>query len=167
MATPEFILRLREKIGHDLLWLPGITAVVLDDDNRVLLVRRADNGRWTLVAGILEPGEQPATGILREIYEETGVVAEIERLVSIESLPPSAYPNGDQVQYLDLCFRCRPISGEAHVNDDESLEVGWFALDALPDIPPREADCIKAALRDTTTPALKGPTTWDADDLTT
>ena len=72
MPTPDFILRLREKIGHDLLWLPGVTAVVLDDRNRVLLGRRADNGRWTLITGILEPGEQPAVGVVREVLEETG-----------------------------------------------------------------------------------------------
>lgn len=152
MPTPEFILELRAKIGHDLLWLPGITAVVLDADHRVLLVRRADDGRWTLVAGILEPGEQPAIGIVREIYEETGVEAQVERLVRIESVEPSAYPNGDRVQYLDLAFRCRPIGGEAGVNDDESTEVGWFHLDALPEIPAREARCIANALSADPTP---------------
>jgi ADP-ribose pyrophosphatase YjhB (NUDIX family) len=156
MPTPDFVLELRKKIGHDPLWLPGITGVVLDADDRVLLVRRADDDRWTVVAGILEPGEQPAIGILREIYEETGVEAEIERLVSIEALEPSAYPNGDQVQYLDLCFRCRPIRGEARVNDDESTEVGWFSLDALPDIPAREARCIANALRPDLTPWFIG-----------
>ncbi|TCN43244.1 ADP-ribose pyrophosphatase YjhB (NUDIX family) [Kribbella orskensis] len=138
MATPEFILELRKKVGHDLLWLTGITAVVLDDDERVLLVRRADTGRWSLPAGILEPGEQPALGLLREIEEETAVESEIVRLVSIEALPPSSYPNGDQVQFLDFCFRCRPIRGEARVNDDESLEVAWYSLDDLPELTDRE-----------------------------
>jgi 8-oxo-dGTP pyrophosphatase MutT (NUDIX family) len=57
MPTPEFIVELRKEIGHDLLWLPGVTGVVLDADDRVLLVRRADDGRWTLVSGVLEPGE--------------------------------------------------------------------------------------------------------------
>jgi hypothetical protein len=52
--------------------------------------------------------------------------------VSVSSL--LHYPNGDQAQYLDLTFRCRPVAGEARVNDDESLEVGWFAPDALPDL---------------------------------
>jgi 8-oxo-dGTP pyrophosphatase MutT (NUDIX family) len=137
MATPEFILDLRKKIGHDLLWLTGITGIVLDDE-RVLLVRRSDTGRWSLPAGILEPGEQPALGLLREIEEETAVVAEIVRLVSIESLPPSSYPNGDQVQFLDLCFSCRPLHGEARVNDDESLEVAWFSPDDLPELTARE-----------------------------
>lgn len=156
MTTPKFILQLREKIGHDLLWLPGITAVVLDDNEQVLLVRRADNGRWSLPAGILEPGEEPAVAILREIHEETGIVAGVERLVSIEAIPPSAYPNGDQVQYLDLCFRCHPISGTPHVNDDESLEVGWFPLADLPPLANREHRCITNALTPDPLPKYTG-----------
>jgi ADP-ribose pyrophosphatase YjhB (NUDIX family) len=146
MATPKFILDLREKIGHDLLWLTGITGVVLNDAGEVLLVRRADDGRWSLVAGILEPGEQPAIALVREIQEETAVEAAVERLVSIEAMPASAYPNGDQVQYLDLCFRCRHLSGDPRVNDDESLEVAWFPLSALPELSTREQTCISRAL---------------------
>jgi ADP-ribose pyrophosphatase YjhB (NUDIX family) len=146
VATPKFILDLREKIGHDLLWLTGISGVVLNDAEQVLLVRRADSGRWALVAGILEPGEQPAVGLVREIQEETSVVVEVERLVGLQSLPPSTYPNGDQVQFLDLCFRCRPLSGEPRVNDDESLEVAWFSLSALPELSVREHQAIANAL---------------------
>ncbi|WP_350276837.1 NUDIX domain-containing protein [Kribbella sp. HUAS MG21] len=146
MPTPKFILDLRDKIGHDLLWLTGITGVVLNDADEVLLVRRADTGRWSLVAGILEPGEQPAVGLVREIEEETAVRAVVERLVSVESLPPASYPNGDQVQFLDLCFRCRPVAGEPRVNDDESLDVRWWPLADLPDLPDRERVCLKNAL---------------------
>jgi len=156
VTTPKFILELRSKIGHDPLWLPGITAVVLNEHEQVLLVRRADDGRWTLIAGVLEPGEEPALAILREIQEETGVEAEVERLVSFETMPPSAYPNGDQVQFLDLCFRCRPVSGEARVNDDESMEVGWFPLDAMPDIPAREQRCLTNALATDPLPKYAG-----------
>ncbi len=148
MATPKFILELREKIGHDLLWLTGLTGVVLDDQDQVLLVRRADNGRWSLIGGILEPGEQPAVGLIREIQEETAVEAAIDRLVSIESLPPAGYPNGDQVQFLDLCFRCRPLRGEPRVNDDESLDVRWWPLDDLPPLSAHELTCITTALDD-------------------
>jgi len=152
MATPKFILDLRAKIGHDLLWLTGIRGVVLDDADQVLLVRRADNGRWSLVAGILEPGEEPAVGLIREIHEETAVVAEVERLISMQSLPPTSYPNGDQVQFLDLCFRCRPLHGEPRVNDDESLEVGWFPLSDLPALSPADQEAIANALSPDPTP---------------
>ncbi len=133
MPTPDFILALREKVGTDLLWLTGVTAVVRNDRGEVLLGRRADNGQWALVSGILEPGEQPAVGLVREIEEETGVVARIEALTSVRTLPEQGYPNGDRAQYLDLCFLARHVSGQARVNDDESLEVGWFAVDALPE----------------------------------
>ncbi|MGH3305126.1 MAG: NUDIX domain-containing protein [Streptosporangiaceae bacterium] len=73
MPTPQFILDLRAQVGHDVLCLPGVTAVVLDD-GQVLLVRRADNQLWTLVTGCLEPGEQPAAGAVREVAEETAVI---------------------------------------------------------------------------------------------
>jgi ADP-ribose pyrophosphatase YjhB (NUDIX family) len=146
MPTPQFILDLRAKVGHDMLWLPGVTAVVFDDDGRVLLVKRADNGRWALVTGILEPGEQPAVGAMREVLEETAVVAEAERLLSVTVLPPVTYHNGDEWQSLDVSFRCRAVAGDAHVNDDESVDVGWFALDELPDLLDRHHEAIRDAL---------------------
>jgi ADP-ribose pyrophosphatase YjhB (NUDIX family) len=146
MPTPQFVLDLRAKVGQEPLSLPSVTAVVFDDDSRVLLVRRADSGRWTLVTGCLEPGEQPATGALREVQEETGVLASAERLVSVTALPLSACPNGDLVHWLDVTFRCRATGGEARVNDDESVDVGWFSLAELPDVPPRHLNCIREAL---------------------
>ncbi|NUR72731.1 MAG: NUDIX domain-containing protein [Hamadaea sp.] len=148
MPTPEFILALREKIGHDLLWMPGVTAVVLNADRQILLVRRKDNGRWTLVTGCLDPGEQPAIGALREVWEETGVTAVAVRLLRVQALPPSTYPNGDRSQFMDIAFLCHAASGDAFVNDDESTEVGWFSTDDLPPLTRREMDCIADAYAD-------------------
>ena len=48
MPTPEFVLELRKKIGHDLLWLNGVTGCVLDDRGRLLLGRRSDTGEWAM-----------------------------------------------------------------------------------------------------------------------
>ena len=145
MATPDFILKLREKIGHETLWIPGARAVVFDDDGRVLLGQRADNGRWGLITGILEPGEEPAPGLLREVLEETGVVAEAERLVSVDTVGPTVYPNGDSCHFLTLVFRCRYVSGEARVNDDESLAVGWFRPEDFPELLPGHLEAINLA----------------------
>ncbi|MEV3859185.1 NUDIX domain-containing protein [Streptomyces sp. NPDC050095] len=133
MATPDYIRAIRATAGHQLLYLPGVTAVVFDDEGRVLLGRRADTGQWAVPAGIAEPGEQPADVATREVFEETGVECVAERVVLVQALKkPITYPNGDQCQFMDITFLCRATGGEARVNDDESLEVAWFPLDALP-----------------------------------
>ncbi len=145
MPTPAFILELRRKIGHDLLWLPGVTAVVFDHMGRVLLVRRSDNGRWTLVTGCLDPGEQPAAGAIREVREETGVEIEVQRVLRIQALEASTCANGDRVQFLDTALLCRALTFDARVNDDESTEVGWFDLADVPALSKRMAACLEAA----------------------
>jgi 8-oxo-dGTP pyrophosphatase MutT (NUDIX family) len=132
MPISPYLQELRDELGTRLLLLPGVTAVVFDDIGRVLLTERSDNGHWALVAGVMDPGEQPAATAVRECYEETAVQVVAERVISVITQPPSAYPNGDECQYVDIAFRCRAVGGEARVNDDESLSVGWFAVDDLP-----------------------------------
>ena len=131
MATPDFILELREKIGHAPLWLSGITAVVIRGDE-VLLVRRADNGAWTPVTGIIDPGEEPAVAAIREALEEAAVVITADALAWVKVIDLVTYANGDQSRYLDLVFRCSWVSGEPHPADGENTEAAWFRLDALP-----------------------------------
>ena len=132
MPIPEFVRELRTAVGQSPLWMSGVTAVVLDEDGRVLLGRRSDTGRWALITGIIDPGEQPADAAVRECEEETGVKVVPERLTGVSVSDPIVHVNGDRAQYLELTFLCRAVGGEARVNDDESLEVGWFARDALP-----------------------------------
>jgi ADP-ribose pyrophosphatase YjhB (NUDIX family) len=134
MPTPQFILDLRAKVGQELLWLSTAMGAVFDDEGRVLLGRRADIGVWTLPGGIIDPGEQPADAAVREVFEETAVVAVPETLTSIGVSPQLTYLNGDQVQYLEYCFRCRAVGGQARVHDGEMAEVGWHALDQLPEL---------------------------------
>jgi ADP-ribose pyrophosphatase YjhB (NUDIX family) len=137
MPIPEHVAALRTRVGTDLLWLPGVSAVVHDDDGRLLLGRRADSGLWALPSGILDPGEQPAVGITREVLEETAVQIEVTAVVGVFSTPVIDYPNGDRSAYLDTLFLARPVSARAaaaaRVADDESLEVGWFAAADLPE----------------------------------
>ncbi|WP_327358534.1 NUDIX hydrolase [Streptomyces sp. NBC_01304] len=134
MATPDWIRDVRALAGHQLMVMPGVTAIVFDDEGRVLLGRRSDTGLWAVIGGIPDPGEQPAACAVREVYEETAVRCVVERVVLVQALEPMRYPNGDACQFMDTTLRCRAVGGEAKVNDDESLEVGWFAVDALPDM---------------------------------
>ena len=141
MAAPDYVLDLRRTFGQGLLLLPGVSAVVLRGGpvhERVLLVRRSDNGRWSLPAGILEPGEQPADAIAREVLEETCVRVRPERLALLSTDPPLSYPNGDRCQFVSMTFRCAYLGGEARVGDDESTEVAWFALADLPGLGRRD-----------------------------
>jgi 8-oxo-dGTP pyrophosphatase MutT (NUDIX family) len=132
--------------------------VVFDDDGRVLLCQRADNGHWTVITGILEPGEHPAPGLVREIFEETAVVAETERIIAVGVVGPVTFPNGDICDFLDITFRCRYVSGQAQVNDDESIAVGWFGLDELPDMSEGNVQAIRLA----TEP--EGPVAYQVED---
>jgi len=135
MPIPDFVLALRSRLGHDLLWLPGVSAVVVHEDGRLLLGRRSDNGLWAVVSGIPEPGEQPALAAVREVLEETGIHAVVQGLAAVSSGPdPVRYDNGDLAQYLDLTFWCRAAGdGDPLVADDESTAVGWFDPGALPE----------------------------------
>ncbi|WP_432123982.1 NUDIX hydrolase [Streptomyces sp. C10-9-1] len=149
MGTPDFIREIRATAGHQLLYLPGVSAVVFDDRGRVLLGRRADNGRWSVIGGICEPGEEPAATAEREVMEETAVRCVADRVVLVQALPrPVTYPNGDRCQYMDITLRCRAVGGRARVNDEESLEVGWFPVDALPELQEYALFRIKHALTD-------------------
>jgi 8-oxo-dGTP pyrophosphatase MutT (NUDIX family) len=144
MPIPEFIIEIRKMIGHHEMWLPGITAVVCRGDE-ILLVQRADNGAWTPITGIPEPGEEPALAAVRETLEETGVVVTVDRLASTGAHPGIVHANGDRASYLDLTFACTYVAGEAHVAD-ESRDVRWFARDGLPEMAPVMTQRIADAL---------------------
>lgn len=145
MSTPEFILELREKVGNAPLWLSGVTAVV-ERDGEILMVRRADNGRWTPVTGIIDPGEQPAAAARREILEETGVHAEPVRLTSVGVTRPVTYDNGDVTQYIDMCFLFRWLGGEPYPADGENSEARWIPIADLPEMSEQHTRNVARAL---------------------
>lgn len=144
MPTPDFILRLRRRIGNDLLPLVGVSAVVVGG-SEILLQRRADDGRWATPGGVLEPGEEPAAAVVREVREETGLHVVTERMSSVVAEEPTSYHNGDRVQFLDIAFRCRVVGGTLRADGEETLEVRWFPLDGLPDMLPHVLHRIRCA----------------------
>jgi 8-oxo-dGTP pyrophosphatase MutT (NUDIX family) len=147
MPASEFIRNIRQKIGHDLLHLVGVSGVVITDDRRVLLVKSKEVLGWMPIGGMIEPGEEPADAVVREIHEETGIDAVPERLVGVFDGPEVTYKNGDRVHYVTIVFRCRAVAGEPRVNDDETTEVGYFPVDALPEMRSDHRRNITYALR--------------------
>jgi ADP-ribose pyrophosphatase YjhB (NUDIX family) len=149
VPTPPYIAELRRHHGHDLLLLPGVSAVVVEETRegpRILLTRRSDTGGWSLPSGIVEPGEQPAGSLIREVLEETCVQVRVDRLALLITDPEQSYPNGDRCQFVSMTFRCSYLAGTAAVGDEESSEVAWFGADSLPDVDGRDGRRIRAAL---------------------
>ncbi len=146
MPISDYLRHLRTQIGHEMVFVPGVVGIVFDEAGRVLLQHSKDGG-WWMPGGSVDPGEEPAESVIREVWEETGVQVVPEQIVVVQTEPTFQYPNGDQVMYLSIVFRCRPVGGEAHVHDEESLEVDYFLPGALPDLHPRARLWLEQALK--------------------
>ena len=114
----------------------AVTVFVVDDFDRVLLIRRTDNGLWAIPGGAQDFGEYIAHTAVRETKEETGVDIEVVGLVGIYSNPNHVivYDDGEVRQQFSICFRGRYLGGQP-TPSNESSEVRWVArddLDALP-----------------------------------
>lgn len=123
------------------------SAVVTDDQGRILLHRRSDNAQWSVPGGAMELGESIAQTVVREVKEETGFDVEVDRLVGIYSDPRYvvAYTDGEVRQQFSICFACHVVGGTAG-GDDESLEVAFFGPDTVLTLPMGEA--IRWRIRD-------------------
>ena len=110
----------------------AVTAFVLDDHNRLLMIRRSDNGLWSIPGGAQDFGEYIAETVVRETREETGIEVEVTGVVGIYSNPNHvmAYDNGEVRQQFSICFRARPIGGELRTSS-ESIEVRWVPREEL------------------------------------
>jgi 8-oxo-dGTP diphosphatase len=108
-----------------------VGAVVHDDRGRLLLVRRANppaQGLWSIPGGRVEPGEDDATAVVREVAEETGLDVVPERLVG------SVERDGlDGDLYVIEDFLCRVVGGRLVAGDDAS-DAGWFTAAALDEL---------------------------------
>ena len=114
---------------------PGVAAVIFNGQRQVLLVKRKDNGLWSLPSGHLEIGETVTDAIKREIQEETGLIVEVEKLIGVYSDPVSqvfTYPSGAATHFITLSFLCCIIGGELLADDREIAEAAFFDTKHLP-----------------------------------
>ncbi|WP_282084043.1 NUDIX hydrolase [Streptomyces tendae] len=111
---------------------PGISAAIIVRDDRVLMVRRRvgeGDLLWQFPAGGIEQGETAEQAAVRETQEETGLTVEALKLIG-ERVHPKT---GRRMSYT----ACSPISGEAHVADDDELDaVAWVAHSEIADYVP-------------------------------
>ena len=114
----------------------AVTVFVLDDQDRVLLIRRTDNGLWAIPGGAQDFGEYIAETAVRETREESGIDIKVTGIVGIYTNPNHvmAYSDGEVRQQFSICFRARYLSGEP-TSSDESSEVRWVPQDELDNLP--------------------------------
>jgi ADP-ribose pyrophosphatase YjhB (NUDIX family)/predicted TPR repeat methyltransferase len=110
--------------------LLGATAVIFDEQGRVLLSERADGRGWNLPCGFSDADESPDETAIRETREETGLAVEIERLLGIYSWPRTHRENRSRI--VTHAYLCRVVGGDL-VLTNEALAHGWFAPDGLPE----------------------------------
>ena len=129
-------------------------------NREILLMRRSDNGQWGLPGGFVELGESVANAARREVVEETGWSVEIGQLIGVYSDPATQvvdYSRGSRadraeadvevvrqpdigtdkgrgrVQIVNLCFQAKAVEQGEPTTPDETLEMGFFTADALPE----------------------------------
>lgn len=125
----------------------SVAAVVTDDNDRVLVIQRRDNGAWQLPGGVLELDESPYAGVRREVREETGVEVEPQRLTGV-------YKNMS-LGVVALVFRALVVAGTP-TETEESAAVAWWTADQVAaDMSEAFAVRILDALRTDPTPAVR------------
>jgi 8-oxo-dGTP diphosphatase len=126
----DTIHQVRAAIGRAAFVAGGAIAVVVDAAQRLLVVKRTDDGEWSLPGGFTQLGENVAHTARREVREETGLEIELERLMGVSSPPhPWVYPNGDQTQSVAVVFQARRCGGALRPDLDETSQVGWVTLE--------------------------------------
>ena len=130
-----YILDLRKFVGHRPLIQVGAGIIVEDPEGRVLLQLRADNHCWGYCGGSIEVDERVEDAAKRELFEETGLIADELELFGVWSGPELhyIYPNGDEVSNIDIVFLCRNFTGTLRAQAGEVDELRFFRLDEIPD----------------------------------
>ena len=101
--------------------VPSTTAVVTDDQDRIVLIRRRDNDLWALPGGGMELGESIVDAAVREVKEETGLDVEVTGLIGVYTNPRHvmAYTDGEVRQQFSLCFTTRLVGGDLRVDSEK------------------------------------------------
>jgi 8-oxo-dGTP diphosphatase len=137
--TLDQIAAIRACIGHAPYIGVGSVGIVTDDQGRILVGHRTDDGTWSYPGGYANLGENAAYTVVREIQEETGLTVEPIRLMGIFSSREAwVYPNGDSTQSVVSIFRCRLVGGTERADLVETSQLAWLSPEeilALPEHP--------------------------------
>ena len=142
--------------------LPSVSVGIRDAQGRVLLARHVEGNRWLLPGGGIEPGETPADAAVREVWEETGVVVRLTRLVGVFGGPHYVvhYRNGDRTSYVSSVFEAVIESGDFRPDGTELHELRFVTESeaAALTLAPWVAEVLAAVFRHDGGGAFRPPT---------
>ena len=128
----DYIHDLRKLTGPRKLIL-NCGGVVIEKDGKVLFQRRADNGKWGLIGGLVEMNETYAQAAVREAREETGLEVKLTGFLGIFHNHDMVWANGDAAHVISAMYTAEIVSGEPRI-DAESFELRFFGKDEFPEL---------------------------------
>lgn len=132
MVELSYILKLRNSLKEENRNMPlfqnGSALIVLNDKNEMLLSEKVDRNLWCLPGGLQELGETFEEVAVRELKEETGLIAKKEDLILIDVISgesrKNTYPNGDQVYNNTVLYLIKKYEGSLNCDYSEIVDTG-------------------------------------------
>ena len=130
----DYIQQLRQYVGHRPILMLGAVTLIVDQDQRLLMMKRTDSGLWGIPGGAVELGEVIEEAAKRETREETNLEIVEMSLFGVFSGPELyyKYPNGDEVYNVSIVYLSHNWRGEVRLNDEHS-EWNWFPAQDIPE----------------------------------
>lgn len=146
----EYVRSIREVLGHSLLLVAGVTAIITDGRGGLLMMRHRDTRQWVLPGGAVELGEHPSFSVAREVLEETGLNVEVLGIIGVYGGPNFVvhYQNGDLTAYVMTVYNVKVIGGKLESATDEAVELRYVNSEELTglDVPPWVSEVTKDLL---------------------
>ena len=123
-----YMAEMRRLVGHRTVIQCAASIIVIDEQGRLLLGRRADDHTWGYSGGSVEIDERAEDCARRELLEEMGLEAKELEFFCVNSGPEAhhIYPNGDEVSNFEIVYLCRNYTGDPKNTDGEMEELHFF-----------------------------------------
>ena len=128
-----YMAEMRRLVGHRTVIQCAASIIVVDEQGRLLLGKRADDHKWGYSGGSVEIDERAEDCARRELREEMGLTAEALEFFCVNSGPEAhyIYPNGDEVSNFEIVYICRRYSGTVKAVDSEFEDIRYFTCDEI------------------------------------